>query len=786
MKPNKLKLNLIFNAKRILSSVLLFIFYFTSSFGQYDTLKLIDYLPIFYVYSATGVNWTEIDEIYTYYDNGWHEPDDGWGGFTGGWDGRGKAIYAQPASSSATVGELSLSNIHSISTSIGLYEGAGSSVDFVIQVFDGSNYHTKLDTIISEPNTQFFYNIDLSAWYGQEITLRFITDPNGFDFYDWSYWGEPKAVIGPFESDIKIEEIISPNQQFKINDKDKIKVKISNNGLKTADTIILNYELSNNDLELNNLDTFVLNLNSYRDTVLFFEDSVDFSAFDQDFYMKVSVDSSNDNTYNLNDTLINIYTINHFIISKVIDSIIIDGRPDDEWNNYIYENLSFIQGEMPENDSDISAKYKSAWDTSGIYFLIKITDNYLYSEHEDDWQNDCVELFFDINNSKSNVYENKDFQIRLIWNIDEVNSGDINSLCNGGASSIEFAQIDTLEGYIFEVKFPWPVLCLADPINNQLIGFEIQVIDNDGAESETRLLWNDTLGIAWQNTSVFGTIRFLDEQITCKSDTTNIIDTICNGENVQIGELIFTENGNYIVNLTNQCGCDSVVNLALTVNPVDLTELTETFCEGESIQIGDSIFTETGNYSVTLTNQYGCDSIINLALNVNQNPNVALGADTTIYFSDSLILDAGNGFETYEWSNSETTQKIVVDSLAGIGVHTFSVIVSDINNCFGFDTIIIIIEQTTRIISFSETLGVIKLYPNPTNGKISIEIENIQDKTNILIYSETGQIIFSKQFESISNSVIEQIDLSNYSSGTYIIKVINNDIIKTERFILKK
>ena len=783
MKTIKFNSNLILNAKRILSSVLLFIFYFTSSFGQYDTLKLVNFLPNFYVYSASGVNWTEIDKIYTFDDGGWIEPY-GWGSFIRGWGGRND-IYAHPASVTATVGELSLSHIHSLSTSIGLLNDAKSSVNFVIQLFDGSIYHTILDTIISDPDTQFFYDFDLSAWHDQEITLRFITDPDGYDYYDQSYWGEPKVVTGPFDSDIKIEEIISPSKQFKLMDKDKIKVKIFNNGLQPIDTIILHHELYNNNLTVNNLDTFILNLNSYQDTVLCFEDSVDFSAFDQDFYVKVTVDSSNDNTYNLNDTLINIYTVNHFVVSKVIDSIIIDGKPEDTWNNYIYEELSFISGQLPEDDSDISAKYKTTWDTSGIYFLIKVIDNYLYSEHEDDWQNDCVELYFDINNSKSNVYEAKDFQLRLIWNIDEVNSGDVNSLCDGGASSIEFAQIDTLGGYIFEVKFPWPVLCFDAPINNQLIGFDIQVSDNDSGVRDTKLFWNDASDFACKNPSLLGTLRFLDEQITCKSDTTFLIDSICDGDNIQIGDSVFTETGNYSVTLTNQYGCDSVVNLDLTVNPVDQTDLTETICEGENIQIGDSIFTETGNYSVTLTNQYGCDSIINLALNVNQNPNVALGADTTIYSSDTLILNAGNGFETYEWSNSETTQKIVVDSLVGIGVHTFSVIVSDSNNCFGSDTIIITIEQTTGIISFSETLGVIKLYPNPTNGKINIEIENIQDITNILIYSETGQIIFSKHFESISNSVTEQLDLSNYSSGTYIIKVINNDIIKTKKFILK-
>ncbi len=733
MKKNEFLSNLIPYAKRILFSVLFFILCFTNSFCQYDTLKLVNYLPDFYVYSATGVNWTTIDEIYTFYDNGWHEPG-GWGAFTGGWDGRGKSIFAQPASTSATVAELSFSNIHSISTSIGLYEGAESSVNFVIQLFDGSTYHTMLDEIVSDVNPPVFYNIDLSAWNDQEITLRFITDPNGFDYYDWSYWGEPKVVIGPIEKDIKIEEIVSPDQQFILNDIDEIKVKISNNGINNIDTVILNYKLSDNNLNILNSDTFVINLNSLQDTILSFRDSVELSLFEDDFFLKVYVDSSNDNNNNLNDTLINNYSSDNFIVSKVIDSIIIDGRHDAAWSNFLYEDISNILGDIPYNDLDFSAKFKSAWDITGIYFIIKVTDDILYSDNEDDWLNDAVELFFDINNSKSDVYEDKDFQIRLIWNIDEIISGDVNSLCDGGASSIEFAQIDTLNGYFFEVKFPWEVLCFNAPSNNQLMGFDTHVSDNDGGDRDTKLLWNDTLDIAWNNTSVFGTIRFLDEQITCKSDTTVVLDTICNGENINIGDSLFTETGNYVVNLLNQNGCDSVVTLDLTVN---------------------------------------------------ENPIVSLGNDSTISATDSLILDAGNGHDSYLWNNGETTQTIIVDSLDGFGENTYSVLVSR-SNCYGSDTIIITIERPSNVNFISDRNGFIKLYPNPTNGLINIELENIQDKTEILIYSETGQIIFSKQYSSFNRSLTEQLDLSEYQSGTYIIKVINNDKIITENFVLKK
>ncbi len=220
--------------------------------------------------------------------------------------------------------------------------------------------------------------------------------------------------------------------------------------------------------------------------------------------------------------------------------------------------------------------------------------------------------------------------------------------------------------------------------------------------------------------------------------------------------------------------------------PGVIMELSESICEGENIKIGDKEFMETGIYSVEMINQFGCDSIVNLNLTVNQNPIISFGNDTTIYSTETLLLDAGEGYVYYEWSTGETTQTVLIDSLVGIGEHTYSVLVVDNNNCIGSDTIIITIKTVTSVLSIPESIGKIKLFPNPTSGTLNISIENIQNKTEITIYSETGQTVFSKQFVSVDNRINEVIDLSGYSSGIYIVKVINNNRIKTERFILIK
>jgi len=259
--------------------------------------------------------------------------------------------------------------------------------------------------------------------------------------------------------------------------------------------------------------------------------------------------------------------------------------------------------------------------------------------------------------------------------------------------------------------------------------------------------------------------------------------SLCEGETYKE----HTESGTYVENLKTVNGCDSIVTTNLTVSLTSETNLIEIICQNDSIKIDSLVFKENGNYVVTLINQYGCDSVVTLDLTVNPLPNVYLGVDTTILSTETFVLNAGESFKEYLWSNSRSSQIIIIDSLVGIGVHEFTVTVKDENNCSNSDTIVITIERSpTAIISINEKIGIIKVYPNPTTGDINLSVENIIDKTRINIILETGQIVFDKEYYPLEGKIIEQIDLKKYPNGIYIIQVTSNEIKKIEKLILNR
>ncbi len=63
----------------------------------------------------------------------------------------------------------------------------------------------------------------------------------------------------------------------------------------------------------------------------------------------------------------------------------------------------------------------------------------------------------------------------------------------------------------------------------------------------------------------------------------------------------------------------------------------------------------------------------------------------------------------------------------------------------------------------------IKVYPNPTSGKI--RIEGLNSKNIIRIYSNLGNVVFEKVVSDIDNV----IDLSKYAPGIYILEMVNNN-----------
>jgi len=118
-----------------------------------------------------------------------------------------------------------------------------------------------------------------------------------------------------------------------------------------------------------------------------------------------------------------------------------------------------------------------------------------------------------------------------------------------------------------------------------------------------------------------------------------ISTAICEGETYHLNG--FNENlaGVYQRMVQTANGCDSLVVLQLSVNPVSRTPLKQSICEGGIYVFGGQNLSTAGTYTQTLVNQYGCDSIVDLTLAVNSASTTPLSAWITC--KDSIYSFAG-------------------------------------------------------------------------------------------------------------------------------------------------
>ncbi len=116
--------------------------------------------------------------------------------------------------------------------------------------------------------------------------------------------------------------------------------------------------------------------------------------------------------------------------------------------------------------------------------------------------------------------------------------------------------------------------------------------------------------------------------ITCQPDSVSISTVAC--DNYDWYGTAYTSSGDYTHTLTNVAGCDSVVTLHLTVNYSNTGDTTAVVCD--SFDWYGATFTSSGDYTHTLTNASGCDSVVTLHLTVNYS-NIG---DTTAVACDSF------------------------------------------------------------------------------------------------------------------------------------------------------
>lgn len=211
--------------------------------------------------------------------------------------------------------------------------------------------------------------------------------------------------------------------------------------------------------------------------------------------------------------------VNYSIKTPEIDGI----AEKSVWENQQWYpiNQRWLGDEFTE--SDFSGRYKLVWDTDALYLLAEIRDDILRNAYKDPlkrwWDEDCLEIFIDEDNSGGNhQYNNNAFayHIDLDGNVVDVDETKNGILYNSHVTSARKTSGTTT---IWETK----VLIYDDSFSNKTndkplklnsgkrIGFALAYCDNDNSEHRENFIGSiHVLGEdkdrGWKDASIFGTL----------------------------------------------------------------------------------------------------------------------------------------------------------------------------------------------------------------------------------------------------------------------------------------
>lgn len=231
-----------------------------------------------------------------------------------------------------------------------------------------------------------------------------------------------------------------------------------------------------------------------------------------------------------------------------------------------------------------------------------------------------------------------------------------------------------------------------------------------------------------------------DSIITIDLSINNTYDTIdvigCGTYTSPSGNYTWTNTGTYFDTITNSFGCDSLLFIHVQIEQDVTVTIDEDACVSYTSPSGLFTWTSSGTYQDFLVASTGCDSIININLTVTE-------VDTAVSQSGQVLTASAIGAGvTYQWINcangnpvNGATLKIFEPANTG----NYAVVVTN-DGCSDTSACTNVIVVGISVLEQND----LKVYPNPTTGQITISMESVNVSSTLRLYDLRGQLVQQK------------------------------------------
>lgn len=238
---------------------------------------------------------------------------------------------------------------------------------------------------------------------------------------------------------------------------------------------------------------------------------------------------------------------------------------------------------------------------------------------------------------------------------------------------------------------------------------------------------------------------------------------VAGGNNTSITSLVDSK-GNIDATLSGLSMTGSTSNfVAGTTGGSINTPQSAGICQGDTFYFGNQALTFAGIYYQTFTSSAGCDSTVELSLNVSSVNATATQNGTTLVATPS--------FAVYQWFNCATNTAFpgatnVSYNTQGLN-GSYGVVVTQ-NGCTDTSNCIAI----TTGLENNEFSNSIDVYPNPMNNFLNVDLNKNYSNVTVSITDIAGKEMLRSNFEHVDAI---KADVSVLSKGVYFVHLTADD-----------
>jgi hypothetical protein len=255
--------------------------------------------------------------------------------------------------------------------------------------------------------------------------------------------------------------------------------------------------------------------------------------------------------------------------------------------------------------------------------------------------------------------------------------------------------------------------------------------------------------------------------------------SICGGDSVFINGAWQFNGGTFTESYTTINGCDSTITTTLTVQLGYYSWNMQSICQGDSLLFNGNYYSTAGSYIFPYTTSTGCDSIVELNLSINFLPIVSFTLDTTLCENGSP-LDLTNYVSPIggTWTGWGVIGNTFDPASSGAGSFEINYTYTDFNGCVGSSRDSITVDVCSGL--YDNGIPNLSLFPNPTSD--ILHLNGLQNQALVTIYDVAGKLVLQVEVDKNSNN---SINTASLAPGFYHCRIQQNNQTAELSFIKK-